>query len=159
MSQFGHSRVAQAFPNTYLGLLPNDLKNLLSDYFYGPLEIMYYYRGRNRSALTVVKYANNKMESRISVALSVFNLFAEYERNPNNGSLLTLDGKTTILWGQKYIVFQYDDIYALPSIYLHDYTAKLFWQKLKIIINALEKNYNLGLDDASIAPIFNNVVF
>lgn len=159
MSQFAHSKATQGFPDTYLGLLPNDLKNLLNDYYYGPLELMYHHHERDRSVLTIVKYTGNKMESRINVTLSVVNLLAGYEINPNDGTLLTLDGKTTIEWGQKYIILRHDDIYARPMIYLHDYTAKLFWQKLKIIVHGLEANYNLRVSDASIANVFSGIVF
>lgn len=72
---------------------------------------------------------------------------------------MTLGGKTTFEWGQKYIILKHDDIYARPMIYLHDYTAKLFWQRLKIIVNGLVTNYNLGVSDASIANVFNTIVF
>jgi len=160
MAEFSHYIILyNQFTNTYLTLLPKELQDLLTGYYYGPLELIYYHHEKDRSVLVIRKFANNKLDSSINITISVTNLVEEYEKNHNDGIFPTIDGETTVNWKRKYVEIGQTSTYARPKIYLHGYIAKLFWQKLKYLANTLTKNYNLGVSDDAIRNVLTDVVF
>ena len=98
MNEVSHSQILYAsWPNTYLALLPKELKNLLTDYYYGPLELIYYHHAKDQGVLRILKFEGNKLDCSINVTLSVFNLLADYDKNHDHGTILTGDGTTNIV--------------------------------------------------------------
>lgn len=137
---------------TYFILLPRDLRVLFSSYYYGPLEIKYEY-GNN--ILKIQKFnSNNKIDVIYRLDAYVNLLFLKYYENPGSGQIGF--HTNTIHWKEHFVEIRDTD---RISMRLFDYSADLFWEKLRHIVLILVSLKNDGLSKQQITEQFVNYVF
>jgi|SRR5581483_6350830 len=145
------------YPNTYLILLPKDLQNLLTKYYFGPLELSISYYSSMSQTIKIKRFDNNgKMDTVFILYYSITHLLENYERQTKS-EIVSYDSRTIFSWDHNIITIKRDNDQA--QMFLYDYMKKLFWEKVNIIVNQLREFFRKEIDNREINRYFSKTVF
>ena len=147
----------ETFPKTYFLLLPAELKVLLTSYYYGPLE-MSFSLTNEKLRLEIIRYgSNNKVDALFVLTGNIDKLVKKYNNMSKAGKFYLNSGKIT--WDANEVEIQLGKNLDENIIFLTDYMAELFWQKLQTIIDILHEYQEQGLTTAQILDKFKLLTF
>lgn len=144
----------QMFPETYLTLMPKELAELLSAYYYGPLEVRYFHHS-NDPFLNIKEFDNNnRLKISFTIIISIVELLTAHD-NSLSGVFDPKKESKSIRWSTSYINLSGSS----SSVLIYDYKAELFWIKLRHIVDKLMGYVNEGLDHRTIGHEFYGFIF
>ena len=144
----------EKYPNTYFLLLPKELLSLLSLYYYGLLELEYIYFSNIKGLLTIRKFDNHsKLEFQIQLIIIVTKLLSIYNEKEEN---MTFTGDSeNVVWRPNEVGILIEN----GVIYIRNYMAELFWQKVRAIVDMINNLINSGLGNREIMRRFEEEIF
>lgn len=150
-NKIGHVPILCPRTGTYFQLLPVELWVKITDYYYGPLEIILEQYGNGIAHFTLNKYIRSKtdvdlLENEIYFNIPIIALTKYYKNYSQQGDFNY--GKYNITWNENHTLI----LYPLTKLYLHDDLSQLFWKKINIL-NDVIKNAILSNNEKSLKHI------
>lgn len=145
------------FPNTYFFLLPAELQLLLTSYYYGPLEMNFFLLEKSQR-LRIVRFDTNNKADTAFVLIGKVDKLVE-KRNTWSGSGWFYLNSGKIEWNSNKIEIQLGEFLDDYNVFLTDWMAELFWEKLQTIVDRLRHYHEQGLSQDQISDKFRPLTF